>query len=141
MPSEAVLEVLELLPVWRVRLPAAPMCWMLPVVTLDGCQGMFVLPEAPAGAAERLLGNLLLGLALRAEQPVETTLSSLTDLLRQYGVQWVWWLADDEAPDCAGILRMAGPSLAAMLADPVKKAKAWQDWCAARMQMMENSAG
>ncbi len=139
MPSEAVLEVLELLPVWRVRTPVARMCWMWPVASADGCQGVLVLPEAPVGAAERLFGNLLIALELQAEQPMESPLSSLPDQLRQQGAMWFWWLADSDAPDGAGIPHIAGPSLAAMLADPAKKAQAWQSWCAVRLQITENT--
>ena len=145
------MEVLELLPVWRVReQPEAAKCllWVLTAQTAEKQTGFIVLHQQPQGDAARLLENILYGFGL-----VGNTRAIQSMATRQIGAQevetfetlapaWLW--VDDVArreirqESYAQLIRLVNekillsPALESLLHDGAAKAALWAAWCGMR---------
>jgi len=130
--NKRALDVLELQPLWRVRVAPAPMVWVRCVTTAEGQTGVALGSAAPEGMALRLLDNMVLAFQWRSHDAIQTALSDLPAWLVANKADWYWWLSDGAPPvDCMshGLQALAAPSLVEMLRNPQAKSTAWQAWC------------
>ena len=150
------LEVLELLPIWRVReQPETAKCllWVLTAQTAEKQTGFIVLHQQPQGDSVRLLENILYGFGLvtntRAIQSMATQQIGAQEvgeaLINSHMVAteaWLW--VDDVArrgirqESYAQLARLVNgkillsPSLESLLHDGAAKAALWAAWCGMR---------
>lgn len=145
MPSTDALELLELLPVWRVRKQPVIVPVAYAVLSLrpeSGPTGLLVLHQMPEGEAARLLDNVLRALQLTVAATLSMSGDALADYQKTVASAWLWmdskaqrelareaWVANGFSQENI----LLTPPMESMLHDGTSKAALWAAWCQLRV--------